>query len=115
MNAVYVVMRRETLHEPCVCSYGLPGDNGWYRWMDIAESNGLVHRPNPVNRGFVASLGGRLEPVPVRVGRGNVHVNMPGDRGWEPWVKLGCAAPRRRFVRKLPPLLVTRTPFPPAY
>lgn len=113
MNAVYTGKQRVPLHEPGLCSYGLPGDNGWYRWIDTAESTGLLHRPNPVNRGFIASLGGplRLEAVHGRVGGGNVNVKMPGDQGWEPWVKLRCAAPRRHFARKLPPLPVTRTTF----
>ena len=59
------------------------------------------------------SLGGplRLELVHGQVGAGNLNVKMPGDQGWEPWVKLGCAAPRRHFARQLPPLPVTRTTF----
>ena len=82
-----------------------PGERGWGRWKDIAESSGLAHEPNPLDRGFVASPGReRLKPVAAFALRANTNMHMPGDTGWGPWVKLGCM-PRRGSVRHLPPLL----------
>ena len=75
----------------------IPGEQGWARWKDIAQTESLYFQPSPTNRGFASTdRRQRLPPLPpmdlIVVERQSR--SMPGDEGWVQWMRIGCSPPR---------------------